>query len=308
MTERNGMINPACVCPYLPCEIHGNCMACTAKSRKEKDLPNCLEPIAEDCYEARLPRKFPLHTRVMEDYEAMSRETAREIAACVQEKPDALFSLAAGSSAIRTYEILKEMQDRNEADLSRARFVQLDEWLDLEDRSENCQNFLRKHFYGPLGIRDEQIRAFDIDAMDLTAECAAIDRYIEEAGGIDLMLLGIGMNGHVALNEPGELFDYGTHVVTLSETTKTVGQKYFTEGAALTRGMTLGMWQVFASKKVILQAGTEKKAEIVARLYHERPGIFMPASVMSLVENGLVILDRDAASKIRPEITACFKA
>ena len=238
---------------------------------------------------------------VAKDYEGMSFETARVIRDAVKEDPDLLLSLAAGSSAIRTYEILGEMQARGEVDFSRVRFVQLDEWLDLKDRSEDCASFLRKHFFGPLGIREEQIVFFDIDAEDLAEECRRIDRYVEEAGGIGLMLLGIGMNGHVALNEPGDPFDQGTHVVTLSETTKTVGQKYFSEGMELTRGMTLGMRQVFGAKKVILQAGTEKKADIIARLYHESPGPDFPASVIFMVEDGCVILDRDAASKIQKE-------
>ena len=96
---------------------------------------------------------------VAEDYEGMSFETARVIRDAVKEDPELLLSLAAGSSAIRTYEILGEMQARGEVDFSRVRFVQLDEWLDLKDRSEDCASFLRKHFFGPLGIREEQIKA-----------------------------------------------------------------------------------------------------------------------------------------------------
>ena len=286
-----------CVCPYLPCPIHGNCQACVASSRKKKEFPNCLEKLVLEAGGC-LSRKYPENTLVCEDYEAMSRESARVIAGTVMEKKNALFSLAAGNTAIRTYEILKEMQDKGEVDFSEARFVQLDEWLDLEDRSENCSAFMHKYLYGPLGIRDEQIRSFDLDTEDLEAECKKVDQYIHEAGEIDLMLLGIGMNGHIALNEPGENFDYGTHIVQIQETTASVGQKYFTKEVKLTRGMTLGMRQVFDARKVVLQAGTKKKAAIIAKLYKTRPQIAMPATVMALVRDGLVILDRDAASEI----------
>ena len=116
------------------------------------------------------------------------------------------------------------------------------------------------------------------------------------------MLLGIGMNGHIALNEPGENFDHGTHIVELSETTKSVGQKYFSKEMQLSRGITLGMRQVFGAKKVILQAGGKAKAQIIAQLYAVRPQISMPASVLALVEDGVVILDKDAAGEIDEEI------
>ena len=141
-----------------------------------------------------------------------------------------------------------------------------------------------------------------LEAEDPEEECRAVDRYIEDAGGIDLMLLGIGMNGHIALNEPGENFDHGTHIVELSETTKSVGQKYFSKEMQLSRGITLGMRQVFGAKKVILQAGGKAKAQIISQLYAVRPQISMPASVLALVEDGVVILDKDAAGEIDEEI------
>lgn len=290
--------NGKCPCPYLPCKLRGNCVACAAKEIKDGGFPNCIENQVEE-FKGCLSRKRPSQTIICDTYEEMSRTSAELIAGTVQKKPDALFSLSAGNTAIRTYEILKEMSDCGKVDFTNARFVQLDEWLDLEDQKENCGAFLRKYFFDPLGIREKQIMMFHVNAKDLDDECYRMDDYIKAAGDIDCMLLGVGMNGHIALNEPGENFDSGTKVVTLSETTKEVGKKYFSKDVRLTRGITLGMRQVFDAKQVILQAGTKSKAEIMAKMYDTRPQIGMPATVMFLLGNGIVVMDKDAAGLIQ---------
>lgn len=298
MFENRIKMGDHCPCPYLPCKLRGNCMACVAKEQRAGGFPNCLEDLVEE-FQGCLDRKRPKQTIVCPTYDAMSKTSAQLVADTVNEKPDALLCLPAGNTAIRTYEILKEMSDRKEVDFAGARFVQLDEWLDLEKRDENCAAFMQRHFYDPLGIREDQIMKFNLDAKDMDDECNRIDDYIKEAGNIDCMLLGIGMNGHIALNEPGDSFDRGAKVVNLSDTTKAVGQKYFSEEMKLTRGITLGMRQVFDAKKVILQAGTKSKAEIMAKTYAARPQISIPATVMFLLENGIVVMDEDAASLIK---------
>lgn len=293
----NRIKNGRCTCPNIACKLHGNCVACAAKEVRNGGVSQCMENLVEE-WGGCLPRKRPKQTIVCDTYEEMSKTSAQLIAKTVQEKPDALLCLSAGNTAIRTYQILKKMSDCGEVDFTKARFVQLDEWLDLEDRKENCAAFLQKYFFAPLGIREEQKTMFNLDAKDFDDECSRMDDYIKAAGNIDCMLLGIGMNGHVALNEPGEYFDSGTKVVNLSDTTKEVGQKYFSQKTPLSRGITLGMRQVFDAKHVILQAGTKSKAEIMAKTYAARPQLSIPATVMFLLEDGIVVMDQDAASLI----------
>ena len=234
-------------------------------------------------------------TIVCGSYDDMSRKSAQFMADMLKKKPDALFSLSAGGTTIRTYEILKEMQDKGTVDFSKARFIQLDEWLDIADRSEDCNSFMHKHFFDPLGIKPGQIRAFNVQG-DIDAECRALDEYVDSAGGIDFVLLGIGMNGHVALLEPGASFDSGFHAVDLSETTKSVGQKYFSNGMTLTRGLTIGGRQILAADTVLLQAGSPAKAQIVREMYNDDTGSRVPAAIMKQVRNGYVVLDQDAAA------------
>lgn len=285
-----------CPCPYVPCAVHGNCAACIGKSRAAGDLVHCMEEIAQRLG-AVLPERHP-KTLVCASYEEMSKTCAQLIQQTLAAKPDALLCLPAGQSAVRTFELLCEMQKLGHLDATRARFVQLDEWLDLPDDRENCAHFMRKTLYAPLGIAPEKIHSFDVHAPDLAAECRHMDDYILREGPIDLMLLGLGMNGHVGLNEPGLSWDNGAVVVDLDETTKQVGQKYFAAGMALTRGITLGMRHVFGAKMVLLQVGERKKAEIVRRVFATAPTINLPGTVVKLHPNALVVLDKDAASEI----------
>ena len=163
-----------CNCPFVICKFHGNCAACIEHNRKTGDLAHCMEKTAQE-RGAVMPLRVP-KTFLEPDFEAISRRSAQLICETLKKKPDAVFSLAAGSTAVRTYEILKELQETGEADFSKARFVALDEWLDLADESENCDAFMRKHFYNPLGIAEDKITRFDIHAPNLEATCRAVDK------------------------------------------------------------------------------------------------------------------------------------
>ena len=284
----------SCNCPYIICPVYGNCEACIQKNRKENDMAHCMEYRAME-----LGAKFPLRnpkTFIEEDFEAMSRKTAELIAETVNKKADALICLPAGETAIKTFEILKEMQTGGQVDFSVCAFVALDEWLDLEDESENCSAFLRRNFYYPLGIREEQITFFDVHASNLEQECRRVDQVIFDHGGIDCMLLGVGMNGHLGLNEPNQSFDSYSKVVDLDTVTMQVGQKYFAEGMKLSRGVTLGIRHFYESKLVILQAGGSHKKEIIQKTYNTPPTQALPATVMGILPKGVVVLDKEAAA------------
>lgn len=286
-----------CNCPYVVCKYHGNCAACIEHNRREGDLAHCMEKTAMQ-RGAQMPLRMPQRVYLEDDYEAMSRRSAELICEIVRGKPDALVSLPAGSTAKRTFEILKEMSDAGEVDFSRTRFVALDEWLDLQDESENCDAFMRKNFYGPLGIPDERITRFDIHAEDLDAACRAVDEVVFANGGIDVMLLGVGMNGHLGLNEPNSDFMLYSKVVDLDPVTMSVGQKYFTDGMKLTRGITLGVHHMFECGCVILQVGGAHKAGIMEKVFRSAPTEEIPATVLKLVPHGVIVTDRDAAANV----------
>ena len=289
-------INMRCNCPYIICDFHGDCVRCVKHNREVGELAHCMEESAVRMGAA-LPLKLP-NTVLTDDAEAMSRKSAEMIADTVRKRADALISLPAGSTAKRTFQILCEMKQKGEVDFSRAKFVSLDEWLDLADESENCDAFMRANFYEPAGIDESQITRFNVHAADLQAECKRVDQAIFDHGGIDCVLLGIGMNGHLGLNEPGGDFSDYAKVVQLSETTMQVGQKYFSDGMALSRGITLGVHHFFNAHKVVLQVCGAHKADIMYDLYHTAPTEQLPATVLKLLPQGVIVTDRSAAARI----------
>ncbi len=217
----------------------------------------------------------------------------------VAHKPDALICLPAGNSAISTYEYLVDLYKNGSIDFSCVKFVQLDEWLHLEDTSENCRSFLEKYFLNHIHVSKEQIQFFENNPADTHKACCEMDQYIHAHGGIDFILLGLGMNGHLGLNEPFVSWDNYTVVTNLDNTTKQVGQKYFTSTTSLRSGITLGMKHVFEAKRVVLQVFGQKKQDIVEELFNAFPDESIPGSALKLMSHAELVIDRIAAEKVK---------
>ncbi|MES1219892.1 MAG: 6-phosphogluconolactonase, partial [Bacteroidota bacterium] len=130
----------------------------------------------------------------------------------------------------------------------------------------------------------------------LAQECKKMDEVIFEKGGIDLMIVGVGMNGHIGFNEPGVSFDNYSHVIDLDEMTITVGQKYFKGPVVLKQGITVGLKHLMQSKRVFMMANGAKKAEVIKTALEGEISNSFPASIMRTHPQGYVIIDEDAAS------------
>ncbi len=198
---------------------------------------------------------FPTHAD-------LSQHAAEQLASLITQKPDALLCVASGDTPIETYQrFATACREPVSIDVSRCQFVGLDEWVGFgPDDAGSCSYYVFRDLFVPLGLRPDQIHVFDAKADDLQAECTRIDAVIDRHGGLDLLLVGMGMNGHIALNEPGTPFTNGCHVVELAESTKTVGQKYFAQPTDLTYGITLGLRHLTAAHRVMLMVSGAKKA------------------------------------------------
>ncbi len=237
---------------------------------------------------------------VYKDYETLSSHVADEIIAAVKAKPNATLCLGAGHTPGPAYRMLAEKAKKASVNFSNVTFVGLDEWVGIPGANKgSCEYFLNEHLFLPLGIQSSQINLFDGMSNDLKGECEKMNEVIEDRGGIDLMVVGVGMNGHIGFNEPGIPFDLFAHVVGLDATTQTVGQKYFEEEMKLQRGITLGMMHLLQSKKVIMMANAVKKARVIQRALEEAISLEMPASIIQKHSNALVMLDQDAASLLK---------
>ncbi len=234
---------------------------------------------------------------IYENYDQLSKETADLIAGIILEKPDALLCFPAGETSVGTFRQLIELNKSGKISFSKCRIVGLDEWANIGEMSnENCFSFLKKHLFEHIDYNKNNLCFFDGESSDLKKECKKTDDYIKKYGPIDMMLLGAGMNGHLGLNEPGTSFDLYSHIVSLDDTTRTVGQKYFSGKVNLTAGITLGLKYVMEARTVILQLNGARKAKVVRSIVDSKVTTAFPASIIKSHKNSYLLLDREAAA------------
>ena len=233
---------------------------------------------------------------IYNNYTELSVKTAEQISKIISEKPDALLCFPAGETSVGTFKHLIELNQKGVISFKKCKIVGLDEWANIGVmKSENCFSFLKKHLFDHIDYSEENLCFFDGESSDLKHECVKTDDFIKKNGPIDMMLLGAGMNGHLGLNEPGSSYDLHSHIVILDETTKIVGQKYFSAKVNLLKGVTLGLKDIMEAKTVILQLNGNRKAEVVKRLIESEVSPGFPASVIKSHLNSFLLLDKEAA-------------
>lgn len=234
---------------------------------------------------------------IHKDYEAMSQQAANAVIVQVQQKPDSVLCFASGETPRQMCRFIAERAAQEQVDFTQCTFIGLDEWIGIPpDNEGSCYYFFQKEAFGPLRLSPDQIHLFDAMANDLEKECRKMDNAIIRKGGIDLMVVGIGMNGHIGFNEPGHDFDQFSHIADLDEATRTVGQKYFRQATPLSKGITLGLRHLMEARKLILIANGAKKAEVIRKAIEEEVTPDLPASFVRNHSNATVMLDEDAAS------------
>ena len=229
---------------------------------------------------------------VLPDREALDRAAAEVIweAACA--KPDLLICLASGGTPTGTYALLAGAPER----LEKARYIQLDEWAGPgPDDPASCAAYLERTVRGPLAVPPERWIEIRGDAEDEAAECRRVAAALEAAGPIDLCILGLGLNGHLALNEPAESFDPFCHVATLSERSRTHPMLART-AAPVRQGLTLGLGDILRARRILLMVSGAAKREPLARLAARRVTPTLPASFLWLHGDAVCLCDRDAAA------------
>jgi glucosamine-6-phosphate isomerase len=236
-----------------------------------------------------------MRTIVYEDYSELSVNTARQIAGTIIQKPDALLCFPAGETSVGTFNELIRLNREGKVSFRNCRIVGLDEWLNLDNmRSENCFSFLEKHLFSHIDYSPDNLCFFNGESVNPEKECAETDHFIEKYGPIDMILLGAGMNGHLGLNEPGSSFELYSHIVKIDDTTKRVGQKYFTGHVNLELGVTLGIRHIMEAGTAILQISGKRKYDVVQRLIHSEVSPDYPASALKAHKNSFLLLDHDA--------------
>ncbi len=226
----------------------------------------------------------------------LGRLAADVVAETLTGRPDAVLGLPTGSTPVPLYAELGRRGALGQINLSRAVAFALDEWLGVApDHPATNAGFLRRHLSFPLAA----LYLMRSDAVDPAAECGAFASRLAEAGGLDLAVLGIGINGHLAFNEPGSAFDSRCRWVELTETTRCAHQGEF-GGLPLTpgRGLTLGLGEIMEARQALLLASGPAKAPVLARALHGAITEDLPASVLQRHPSLIVIADRAAAAEL----------
>lgn len=234
--------------------------------------------------------------KTFSDYQTLSEATAQIIIDVLQQKPEALICIASGDTPMG---VCKTLAKADPSLFTQCTFVGLDEWVGMDENDEgSCKYGVYQNLFIPLNVPSERIKYFDAKAENLTAECDKINQFIASKGGLDVMLVGVGMNGHIALNEPNTPFDVYAHVSDLEEITKEVGQKYFTKPTVLTQGITLGLAHLQEAKLPILIANGQRKAKVIKKALTETISEQFPASIFQKIDHSIVVLDADAAQEL----------
>jgi len=201
----------------------------------------------------------------------------------LQNNKTALICAATGNSPTGMYKKLVEKKDRIE--VKGLRFVKLDEWYGPPmDNPGTCEYYLQQHLLQPLNIQPEQYVAFVSDAHGTREECERIQNYLIEYGPIDLCILGLGKNGHIAFNEPDAELHAGVHLSQLTPESLAHGMAKIAN-FDLEYGLTLGMADILQSKKIILMVNGPHKRDILNRLLTTNISTYLPASFLWLHPN-----------------------
>lgn len=244
-----------------------------------------------------------MQTLVFEDASALASAAARELVMLLRQKPDAVICMASGNSPKLTCEAFVKMASTEGVDTGRFFFIGLDEWVGISpDTPGSCHNDFRERLFIPLRMDQQRYHLFNGMSADLEQECRTMDQVIHDKGGIDLMIVGIGMNGHIGFNEPGCDMNALSHLAKLEAITSSVGQKYFNSPMKLEHGITIGLGHLKNSRRVLLIANGSSKSQIVQRALTGPVSSALPASVMQSLDHGAVMIDQDCAAYTEPAV------
>ena len=236
----------------------------------------------------------------VKNYEELSRTAATIIAGTILSKPDCILGLATGSSPVGTYDQLAAMYEDGILDFSHVKSVNLDEYVGLDgSNDQSYRYFMNKNLFSRVNIDIKNTYVPDGTNPDADACCSAYNTLLENIGTVDLQLLGIGPNGHIGFNEPGESFDKQVHCVDLTESTIEANKRFFASADDVPKqAYTMGIKTIMQAKKILIIASGEDKAEIVQKAFFGPITPQVPASVLQLHNDVTLVADEAALSRL----------
>lgn len=235
-----------------------------------------------------------MNVEVFEDYAALSRRAAEMVADLVRRKPNAVLGLPTGSTPEGFYDALVS----SGVSLAGVSTYNLDEYLGLpREHPESYYSFMKRRLYDRTDLKPENCHIPDGMTADPAAECLRYEESIQTAGGLDILVLGVGHNGHIGFNEPGTPWDARTRRVALAERTRQANARFFNTLDEVPRyALTMGIGTILEAKQILLLASGAGKAEVVREMIHGEPRVEVPATALQQHPAVTVLLDKDAAT------------
>ncbi|MCR1933764.1 glucosamine-6-phosphate deaminase [Clostridium tepidum] len=237
---------------------------------------------------------------VVDNYEEMSKKAAAMVVSQVILKPDSVLGLATGDTPIGMYREIINIYKNHKLNFSKVKTFNLDEYYGLsKDNQQSYYYFMMNNLFNHVNIDKNNINIPNGMVDDIEKECKEYENSIVKAGGIDLQILGIGVNGHIGFNEPGESFEAETHLVNLDEKTIESNSRFFSSKDEVpTRAISMGIKTILHSKKIILLACGQNKADAIFKAIEGKITPNVPASILQLHKDVVVIVDKEAGSKL----------
>ncbi|WP_162418310.1 glucosamine-6-phosphate deaminase [Cyclobacterium roseum] len=238
-----------------------------------------------------------MQIQIFQSREALHRAVADRFISAVKANPKMVLGLSTGSSPLDTYANLVRDHQQNGTDYSKIHTFNLDEYVGLKgSHPQSYRYFMNAHLFHHLNIPMPQTHV-PAGVGDLEAECERYEKEIQECGGIDLQLLGLGTNGHIGFNEPGTSFDSRTHVVNLLEETIDANARFFSGKEEVpTKAVTMGIQTIMEARQIALLAYGSKKAAPIRDAVNGPITESMPASLLQNHADVTLYLDEEAAA------------
>lgn len=238
---------------------------------------------------------------IVKNYDELSKKAAEIFAEQLKKDVHSVIGLATGSTPEGMYEELAKMYNDGEIDFQNVSSFNLDEYYGLADEHEQSYHyFMNKHLFSKVNMKKENIHIPSGDVSNVEKTCEEYDQRIEEFGGIDIQILGIGVNGHIGFNEPSDRFTGETHVVNLTEDTIKANSRFFeNEEDVPKKAVTMGMKPIMNAKRVLLLASGAQKADAIKNAILGPITPEVPASILQLHKDLIVIVDEAAGAKLK---------
>ncbi len=241
-----------------------------------------------------------MRIQVMDDYEQLSYWAARVVLSQVTLQSNSVLGLATGSTPEGMYQRLVDMYQQGKVDFSDVTTFALDEYLGLSpDHPQSYQYYLYNKFFNHINLPPENINLPPGDTTDPEMACQNYEQAIASAGGIDLQVVGIGVNGHIGFNEPATSLNTNTHIVDLAEETIQTNSRFFDNIDEVPRqAITMGMGSIMGAKRIVMLANGKNKAAAVRDSFSGKVTTEVPASFLQLHREFILLLDKEAASML----------